>query len=41
MSIGFGENGMGSRQPISLEIRNTGKAVKDRLDTLHHDLAHV
>ena len=32
---------MGSRQPLSFEIRNACKVVKDRLDTLHHDRAPV
>jgi hydrogenase maturation factor HypE len=40
-SICLGENGVGSRQSFGFKTRNAGKAVKDRLDTLHHDRAPV
>jgi len=40
-SIGFGENGVGSRQPIGFETPNADKSLKDRLDTLYHDRAPV
>jgi hypothetical protein len=38
-AIGFSEDGMRTCQALCFKIGETGKAVKDGLDTLHHERA--
>jgi len=39
LAISFGKNGMCLSQSLGFEISETGEAIKDGLNTLHHELA--